>query len=392
MNQYNFFITCPKGLAPLLHDELAALAVPNLKASEAGVQFQGAITDAYRICLWSRLANRVLLTLGTIDALNAEQLYRGIKKLPWSIHVAPNGSLVVDAHGTNEKLINSQFTAQKVKDAIVDQFQEQFETRPNVDKQDPDLRINVWVRRETAVISIDLSGESLHRRGYRILHGVAPLKENLAAALLYRSQWPTAFTAPTAFIDPLCGSGTLVLEALQIAANIAPGLQRKEFGFQRWLKHDAAAWEKLTQDAAQKRERGLAQTLPQMIGYDTSLDAIDLAKHTAEQLGLEHYVSFQHQEVAQLHNITHCKHGLLLTNPPYGERLNPGEDVAPLYQTLATQARTNFEGWHLGIFTGTPEACARIGIRPKKKYRFFNGTLPCQLLQYSLEADNFYPQ
>ena len=389
-NAQPFFVTCPKGLAPLLFEELGALGIPELKASEAGVQFQGTVADAYRVCLWSRLANRVLLPLATIPANDAEDLYKGVKKLHWQKHLRPEGTLIVDVHGSNEKLMHTQFTAQKVKDAIVDKFREAKLARPNVSKDDPDLRINILVKRDTAVISLDLSGDSLHRRGYRTVPGAAPLKENLAAALLSRCQWPG--TTDTAFVDPFCGSGTLVLEAIQMAANIAPGLLRDQFGFERWLLHDAASWAALKLEAEAQRTERLAQPLPQLIGYDTSAEAIALAQTTAQQLGVTDYVTFVQQDITQLQNTTGCAHGLLLTNPPYGERLNANDDIAALYQQIALQARTHFIGWQLGIFTGNPDACARIGIRPLKKYRFFNGALPCQLLQYTLATEYFYSE
>jgi 23S rRNA (guanine2445-N2)-methyltransferase / 23S rRNA (guanine2069-N7)-methyltransferase len=173
-----------------------------------------------------------------------------------------------------------------------------------------------------------------------------------------------------------------------MAANIAPGLQRS-FGFERWLQHDAAAWQQLKQEAEQKRQVGLAQVLPKFIGYDTSADAIALAQQAANQLGIESYLEFEQQDIAQLENVTHCNKGLLLTNPPYGNRLNAHEDLVPLYQTIAQHARENFMAWRLGIFTGSPDFCSKIGIRPYKKYRFLNGDLPCQLLLYEVIPEYF---
>ncbi|MBX9705857.1 MAG: hypothetical protein K5Q00_06335 [Gammaproteobacteria bacterium] len=381
-----FFITCPKGLAPLLFDELTTMGITNTKASEAGVHLIGDVKDAYTVCLWSRLANRVLLQLDTVPASNANALYEGVKAIDWLQHLAADGSFVVDVNGTNEKLINSQFTAQKVKDAVVDLFQAKKHTRPNVDKDHPDLRINVLVKRDTAIISIDLSGESLHRRGYRMEGGMAPLKENLAAALLLRCQWPALAKSGAAFVDPLCGSGTLLFEALLMAANIAPGLLRQQFGFQGWLQHDADAWNTLRAHAETIREENLKGSLPPIIGFDQSTTAQALVAANAERLGVTQHITFQQESLAQIKNISGSEHGLIVTNPPYGERLTVNQTLYPL---LAETLRAQFPGWQVGIFTGNPELCTRIGMKPVKKYKFLNGTIACLLLCYLLQPEYY---
>ena len=240
-----FFVTCPKDLEGLLEQELISLGAKETKQTVAGVKFVGDIILAYRVCLWSRLANRVLLVLATFNAEDADSLYHGVHRIKWLNHLRPDGSFVIDFVGISPTIKNSHFGALKVKDAIVDQIREATGKRPDINKEEPDLRINVYLYHEIATVSIDLSGESLHRRGYRSCPGAAPLKENLAAAILYRSRWPEFAKLGKPLFDPMCGSGTILIEAAMMAQDYAPGLLRKNFGFSKWLGHDRALWQKL---------------------------------------------------------------------------------------------------------------------------------------------------
>jgi 23S rRNA (guanine2445-N2)-methyltransferase / 23S rRNA (guanine2069-N7)-methyltransferase len=386
-----FFITCPKGLEPLLFDEIVSLGIKKCKQTTAGVAVLGDIADAYRICLWSRLANRVLLNLSTFGVSNADDLYNGIYHIDWLPHFSSIGSFVVDFLGTSETLVNSVFSTQKVKDAIVDQMRKKTKNRPNINKDDPDVRINVRLYQGQVTVSIDLSGNSLHQRGYRLVGGRAPLKENLAAALLIRSGWPALAKSNAALVDPMCGSGTLLIEGLLMAANIAPGLLRKSFGFQRWRMHDEKAWQKLIAEAEEKRTEGLSKSLPIFMGYDRDTHLTEVAQENLELTGLEKWIRFKTCELTDLKNETQCETGLIICNPPYGERLeSETETLEHLYQQLAKKFRDEFTGWQAAIFTGNEPLCARIGIRPGRKYQFFNGTLACKLFLYTLKQENYF--
>ena len=229
MNKW--FASCPKGLEELLASELQSIGADDVRLTVAGVYAEGSLEFAYRACLWSRLANRILLPLGKFDVASADDLYDGVKAIPWHQHLTPRQSIAVDFIGSNDAIRHTQFGAQRVKDAIVDTLQERFNDRPDVDLKNPDIRINVYLARDKANVSLDFSGDSLHKRGYRQAMVPAPLKENLAAALLVRAGWPEIAEQGGALIDPMCGSGTLLIEGAMIAADIAPGLNRRKFGF-----------------------------------------------------------------------------------------------------------------------------------------------------------------
>ena len=252
------FASAPRGIEPLLADELRALGGENVKETRAGVTFDGDLTLAYRVCLWSRVANRVLLPLAQFPAPTPEALYDGVRGIDWAAHLDQNGTLAVDFNAYRSAITHTHYGALKVKDAIVDQFRERTGVRPSVATNEPDVRINVYVHADVASLSIDLSGESLHRRGYRADTVTAPLKENLAAAILLRAGWPAIAREGGALVDLMCGSGTLPIEAALIASDSAPGLDRTYYGFLRWRGHDAAIWEALLAEArcaARSRDR-----------------------------------------------------------------------------------------------------------------------------------------
>ena len=238
------YATCAPGLPPLLEQELRSVGASQVSAAGAGVRFEGTLETAYSACLWSRLANRILLPLHSGPAKSPEELYELVQQLDWSKHMALEGTLAVDFFTSHSEITHSQYGALKVKDAIVDQFREKTGSRPNVDRDTPSIRVNVYLYRNKARIAVDLSGSSLHRRGYRHQQGMAPLKENLAAALLIHSQWPEQAVAGECFVDPMCGTGTLLIEAAMIASNKAPGIDRDYFGFLGWAGHNDVLWQK----------------------------------------------------------------------------------------------------------------------------------------------------
>ena len=387
--EFDFTATCPKGLENLLADELRALGASVEREQPAAVRFRGPLEMAYRACLWSRLANRVLLNLGEARVSNAEELYRAVVAVPWEEHISPTGVLWVQFSGTNREIRNSQFGAQKAKDAVVDRLRQQTGARPDVDKRDPDLSVMLRLHRDNLEIAIDLCGDSLHRRGYRTHIGAAPLKENLAAALLMRSGWPEIAAEGGALLDPMCGSGTILIEGALMAADIAPGLLRESFGFERWLNHQNDIWLGLREEALQRRAAGLERQLPEIRGYDADAKVLFAAESNIARAGLERFVRVSCRPVAAFKVPSHrpVKPGLVLTNPPYGERLGEQEALRDTYNELGRQLKQEFGGWRAGIFTGNPELCHSTGLRSHKQYKLFNGSIPSQLLLFEIHAN-----
>jgi len=391
MTQFQFFATCPKSLEGLLFSELTQLGATELRETVAGVYFSGSIETAYRVCLWSRLANKILLPLTSFDVNSQEDLYDGVRDIPWQDHLRPNGTLLVDFVGSSDAIRNTQFGAVKVKDAIVDCLRDASGERPSVAKQFPDLRVNARLSRDKVVISLDLSGDSLHRRGYRLKQGNAPMKENLAAGILIRAGWPEIAAEGGALLDPMCGSGTILIEAALIAADIAPGLMRVSFGFERWLKHDNTLWQALRNEAHERRRIGLEKELPEIRGYDADLKVIRAAEENIVTAELDHWLRVSRKELAEFKKPTHTdiKAGLVLSNPPYGERLGEVESLKMLYAHLGERLRTEFQGWRAGVFTGNPELGKQMGLRADKKYKLFNGTIASELLMFNIASEAF---
>lgn len=378
----------------MLADELEALGARELRQTVAGVQASGDLTFAYRCCLWSRLANRVLLPLARFPAPDAEALYAGIQQLKWEDHLRSDGTLWIEFNGMHSGLRNTQFSAQKVKDAIVDRLRTPDGQRPSIRRDKPDLLVNVRLSKQQAVVNIDLSGESLHKRGYRVDSVVAPLKENLAAALLIRSGWPSIMKQGGALIDPMCGSGTLLIEAAMMAADMAPGIWRDDFGFLRWLQHDSRAWEELCTEAQQRRERGLAGDLPEIRGYDEQVLALRAAERNVAAAGVDDFVRVMRKPLQDFRRPTHrqLEQGLVITNPPYGERLGEHEKLVPLYRHLGGVLRSEFINWQAAVFTGNPELGKQMGLRAGKQYKLFNGSIPSVLLLFDVSEAIFVDQ
>ena len=387
---FEYFAACPKGLESLLLEELTAMGAQCCRETVAGVYFSGDIEMAYKACLWSRLANKILLPLAKISVDGGDDLYVGACKIPWREHLSPTGSLVVDFTGTNQTIRNTQFGALRIKDAVVDCLRDSDGNRPSVDKQNPDIRLNVRLNRGVAQVSLDLSGSSLHRRGYRTQQGIAPMKENLAAALLLRANWPAIAAEGGALLDPMCGSGTLLIEAAMMATDIAPGLERY-FGFERWLQHDDNAWQSLLEQARQRRRIGLESEPIEIRGYDANLNVIRAAENNIIQAKLDDQIRVSRKELKDFVLPTHktLKPGLVISNPPYGERLGDIESLKHLYAHFGERLKANFEGWKAAIFTGNPDLCRGTHLHSHKQYKFFNGTLPSTLLLFDIDPKNY---
>src|SRR5690554_1742384 len=302
------FITCPKGLENPLQDELDQLGATDVRQTVAGVSCSAELETAYRICLWSRLGNRVLMPLAEGEVADADALYALVQRVDWLEHLRPSGTLTVDFNGRTNEIKNTHFGALKVKDAIVDQIRSATGQRPSVERNQPDLRINVHLHRRRATVALDLSGDSLHRRGYRLKAGAAPMKENLAAAVLIRAGWPDK--GFDTLLDPMCGSGTLLTEAALMAADIAPGLFRQTFGFSRWPGHDSRLWQQLLEEARRRRDAGLQQVQARFYGFDADAAVLSRAEENARRAGVAELIRFERRPLDQLRRPQGAERGL----------------------------------------------------------------------------------
>ncbi|GIZ13907.1 bifunctional 23S rRNA (guanine(2069)-N(7))-methyltransferase RlmK/23S rRNA (guanine(2445)-N(2))-methyltransferase RlmL [Pseudomonas sp. NCCP-436] len=387
---YEIVLTCPKGLETLLREEAAALGLQDVREQTAAVRGQADLETAYRLCLWSRLANRVLLVLSRFSMGSADDLYEGVRALDWSDHLEPSGSLAVEFSGHGSGIDNTHFGALKVKDAIVDSLRTASGERPVVDKLNPNVRVHLRLDRGEAVLSLDLSGHSLHQRGYRLQQGAAPLKENLAAAVLIRAGWPRIAAGGGALADPMCGVGTFLIEAALMAADIAPNLRRERWGFSRWLGHVPALWKKLHAEAEQRAAAGLARPPLWIRGYEADPRLIQPGRNNIERAGLGDWVKIYQGELGTFEpRPDQSQKGLVICNPPYGERLGDEASLLYLYQNLGERLRQACLGWEAGVFTGAPELGKRMGLRSHKQYAFWNGALPCKLLLINVQPNQF---
>jgi 23S rRNA (guanine2445-N2)-methyltransferase / 23S rRNA (guanine2069-N7)-methyltransferase len=387
LQQTGVFVTAATGTIDLLAAELVSFGIAGVREAPGGASCDASLAGAYRICLWSRLGLRVLWRLDDFPASTAEDLYAGLRRTDWSAHMAVGGTLAVDFAGAVAGITHSQFGAQRTKDAIVDQFRERTGERPSVDRQSPDLRVNVHAARGRITVAIDLAGHSLHRRGYRGGQGAAPLKENLAAAILIRAGWPAIAAVGGSFVDPMCGSGTLAIEAALIAADMAPGLIRERFGFERWLRHDQAAWVEL-RDEARSRAAPDKLTHGRIRGFDRDPIVLRDAAANAARAGLGERIFFQRSELATL-PAAPTREGLVAVNPPYGERIGETEELRVLYALLGERLREGYRGWQAAVFTGNPGLGRELGINARRTHRMMNGTIECRLLRLAIEPSEF---
>ncbi len=374
-----FVATVPGGFADLLALELTALGAQDVRERGAGVAFTGPLEIGYRACLESRLASRVLHEVHAGPFSDADGLYQLVHAVDWREHLDPHGTLACEFTGANAAITHTHFAALKIKDAVCDQLRETTGTRPDVDTERPTLRVVVHASRGQGAVLIDLAGESLSRRGYRIAGGEAPLRENLAAGLLLRAQWPRIAAAGGEFIDPMCGSGTIAIEAALIAANIAPGLSRDWFGFFGWRRHDAALW-------ASVREAALARVIAQVPviirGTDRSSAAIATARANARRAGVGRDVTFDVADIAEVRPSREDAAGLLCVNPPYGERIGQGGDAAAAHEAIGVALRERFTGFEAAVLTGEPALGQRIGIEAHRVHTVYNGAIECRLLRF----------
>jgi len=390
-NVLYWIATAPVGAASVLADELKEFGASDIRERSHDVKFQGTLECGYRACLWSRAATRVLLSLGEIDASSSKNLFEALKRIDWRAHLGAGATLACECSGGNESIRHTLYGSQLLKDAVCDNLRESTGERPNIKPERPDVLLHLHVEGAAALVSVDFSGESLHRRGYRIDSGRAPLKENVAAAMLLRSGWPAINAAGGKLVDPMCGSGTLLIEAALIAADAAPALGREYFGFLGWRGHDAALWKRLCEEA---RARRLAVTARRTIlGSDADADAVRMALENAAHAGVAEWI---HVEKRTLEAVTRPDGavGLVATNPPYGERIgahNHARDgeahgVAGLYSELGRVLKERFMGWQAAVLTGNPPLARNLGLYAKRTHRVYNGTIECRLLRFELNT------
>lgn len=385
-------MTCPKGLEGLLLTELIRLGVSSCRETVAGVAFEANLTQLYRVALWSRLGNRLLLLLNRSKVETADELYEAVRGIAWHEQFGSDATFAVDFTGTSRSIVHTGFAAQKVKDGVVDCFREQGLPRPSVDRTDPAIRVNARLAKGQLTLALDLSGESLHRRHYREQTVPAPLKENLAAALLLRAGWlnEEGRAAYAVLLDPMCGSGTLLIEAALMAADIAPAIERERFGFHSWLGHDDTLWQSVRAEAEERRRvglEGLEHPLPRLFGSDEHPAAVLATERHAANAGVAAMITVERGPVTALRRPVDTARGLLITNPPYGERLGDIETLGVLYDELADTARRELSGWRMAVFTGNPDLVPALRLRADKRYRLHNGLIPSQLLLFQLHSE-----
>lgn len=375
MSQQQFFATTAKGVEEVLAAELVRLGVSEVRAEGGGVRFAGTMEAGYRANLWLRTASRVLMPLADFPCQSPEELYQGARSVPWSDYLTPAQTLAVDCNVRDSALTHSGFVALKTKDAIVDLLREQHGSRPNVDTKDPDLRINVRLFKNRCTVSLDMSGLPLDRRDYRLDRHEAPLKENLAAALVELSGWDGS----TPFVDPMCGTGTIAIEAALKALRVAPGLLRAGFGFQRWPGFDQRLWQRLVDEA---RAGVLAELPAPIAGSDISHSAIAMAHENARRAGVGDLISLGRGEVAELSPPPGP--GVLIFNPPYGKRLGEEEELKPLYKQIGDVLKQRCKGYTAYLFTGNLELAKSVGLKASRRIVLFNGPIECRLLKYEM--------
>ena len=370
-----FFVTSAKGLEDLVTDELCALGLTELKTERGGVSFNGSLEDGYKACLWLRTASRVLLVLAEFPCASPEELYAGVRAIEWHLYLKPEMTMAVDSVLRDSAMTHSGFIALKSKDAIVDCIRDKFGSRPNVDTKSPDLQVNVHLVKNRCTVSLDMAGDPLDRRGYRLDRNKAPLRENMAAAIVAFSGW----TGEISLYDPMCGSGTIVIEAALKAANAAPGLLRERFGFQNWLGHDSALWRNMLADAKELRKRELAVRLR---GSDRSPGSIEMSKQNAARAGVGRLTSFTTADISTFD--PSASPAMIIFNPPYGDRMGELAELASLYRTFGDILKKRCAGSTAYILCGNSELVKHIGLKATRRIPIWNGPIECRLMKYEM--------
>lgn len=376
------FVTAARGLQNLLAHELKGLGATDVREAPAGVSCTADLDTTYRICLWTRLASRVLLQLTRFQFNDADELYEGARQVCWEDHIGKGTSIAVDCTKRGKSPVDhTHFAALRCKDAVVDRIRDQLGWRPDTDPKSPDMQIAMHMDRNQASVYLDMGLGSLHLRGYRQGQGGAPLKENLAAAVLLRSQWPGIAANGGSLADPLCGSGTLLIEGAFIAADRAPALSRPRFGFDRWQAHVPTAWRQIKEEADERARAGLASMSSRFYGADRDPAMVAAAKENARLAGLEKHITVTRSDLASWRCPPEANAGLVVTNAPYGERLSSDDDR--VYRNLGRILRQEFSGWKAGVLCGSRSQGRALGIRASKLYPLPNGPIESVLVVIS---------
>lgn len=373
MNQY--FATVARGLEEVAAQELTNLGAKDVEITFTGVSFTGDKSLLYRVNLWSRIIYRVLMPIQTIKCSNREELYQQVKQINWSKYLTTEQTFAVNSTGGNSNLNHTHFNALQIKNAIIDQQREKTNQRSSIDTRNPDLLLNAHIYQDQCILSLDSSGDSLHRRGYRPAMGLAPLKETLAASLLDLAQWNSNIP----FFDPLCGSGTLPLEAALKALNIAPGLFRDSFAFENWSDFDASLWQKLRTEAL---ENQVSESPTSIVGSEDDDQILQQARYNARLCGVEKQIKLLKQNLAEVYPPS--AEGIIITNPPYGKRIGDVSALTSLYQLLGDVLKQRFRGWRAYILTGNSQLAKKIRLKPSRRFAVYNGAIPCSLLEFEI--------
>ncbi len=398
MNQgtiHRFHAPAALGLSRLVAGEVKALGAKDIRVTRSSVSFLGTQEIGYRACLWSRCASRILLELARFPAKDATSLYLGAAQVPWHEHMDPSQTFAIRATGANRELHHTGFVAQRVKDAVVDSFRKRSGRRPSVDNKAPDVQFQVHLEGTQALVSLDLAGAPLHQRGYRVQGAQAPLKETVAAGILLFADWPGIARSGGAFVDPMCGGGTLPIEAAWIAGDIAPGILRKRFGFHGWLHHDEALWQRIIEEAANRATQGRA-AIPPVVGFEADRTAVAAAIEAARRAGLEGVVHFERRELHLAEPLDRSKggsdrRGLVAVNPPYGHRLGEVAQLRILYASLGRILTERFAGFRVAVLTSEEDLAASLGLGQAKEKELRNGAIACKVYRYDRdrsEADH----
>jgi 23S rRNA (guanine2445-N2)-methyltransferase / 23S rRNA (guanine2069-N7)-methyltransferase len=377
-------LTSP-GIEVLLADEIKSLGGEQVVQKPEGVYFSASIELGYKISLWTRLATRVMLKLGEGEALNKDQLFKAASSINWLEHFTSDTTFAIDFVGYSEEIRNSQFGGLTIKDAIVDQFREQGHERPNVDKKSPQISFQARLLRDHVFIYLDFSGRGLFQRGYREHSGAAPLKENLAAALIIRSGWLTDTSKP--LVDPMCGSGTILIEAVSMATKQAPSIHRASWGFESWLKHDEDLWQgqlnKAKNDSVTALNDAQHSSL-KVFGVDIDPRVINTAQQNTRNANVQRFIEFKCQNTNDMKN-AYGHSGTILFNPPYGERIGELPELVENFVLFGQKLKSQFIDWRVAILTSNVELLAMLKLSSFKRYKFKNGPLDCQFALYNVD-------
>ncbi len=379
---YQFLALTSPGIEVLLAEEVKKLGGDEVVQKPEGVYFSASLELGYHICLWTRMASRVLLKLGEGDANNKDELFKSASLINWSEVFSNKDTFSIDFVGQNEEIRNTQFGGLTIKDAIVDHFRENDLERPSVQKANPDISFQARLLRNKIAIYLDFSGRGLFQRGYRENSGAAPLKENLAAALIERSGWLKDTTKP--LLDPMCGSGTILIEAVSMAAGLAPGIERAKWGFENWLSHNDNVWNTQFEKAIEASNKGLETVKVKVFGNDIDSRVIHTAQKNARTAKLQQYIDFSCKDSNQLNN-SFGKNGTILFNPPYGVRIGELPELVENFALLGKKLKTQFMDWRVAILTGNVELLSLLKLASFKRYKFKNGPLDCQLALYNID-------